>query len=73
MAKSNVRRGDRGDGADFVNRQRSTDEALNEKLKAEKSVDKLDPIQANREKNRGTASDVSIKKTGSGKHKTTGD
>jgi ribosomal protein S18 acetylase RimI-like enzyme len=73
MAKSNVRREDSGHGSDFVNPQRAIDGVLSEKLKEEKGIDKLDPLQANREKNRRTESDVSVKKTESGKHKAPGD
>jgi hypothetical protein len=72
MAKSNVRRDDQGDGADFINHQRAVDEAKNESIKAERDTDKIDPEQANREKNRTHKTDVSVKKTGGGKQVTPG-
>jgi hypothetical protein len=72
MAKSNVRREDQGDGADFINHQRAMDEAKNERIKEDQGSDTIDPEQANREKNRGHKTDVSTKKTGSGKQVTPG-
>lgn len=66
MAKSNVRRNDSGDGADFVNLQRATDEAKNERIKGQHGSDKLPPEQANRGKNRQHKPDVSQKKAGGG-------
>ncbi|MBT1698267.1 hypothetical protein KK083_15355 [Fulvivirgaceae bacterium PWU4] len=72
MAKSNVRREDHGDGADFVNLQRTTDEAKKERIKGQHGSDKLPPEQANRERNRVHKTDVSKKKTGGGKQVTPG-
>lgn len=43
MAKTNVRRGDRGSGADYINTQRGVDDAINERLKSENQDNKLDP------------------------------
>lgn len=68
MSKTNVRRDDRGDGADFLNQQRAIDEAKNERMKSENNENKLDPEQVNRQKNREYKPDVDVKKTGSGKH-----
>lgn len=72
MAKANVRRDDKGDGADFINRQRAVDEAKNEKMKENQGSGKIDPEQVNREKNRTHKTDVSEKKTGGGKQVTPG-
>ena len=43
MAKTNVRRTDKGDGADFINQKRAVDDAINARLKEEKDEAKLDP------------------------------
>jgi hypothetical protein len=67
MANLNEEKEARGDGADFVNHQQAIDKAKNENLKMENDSDKVDPEQANREKNRGHKTDVSVKKTGGGK------
>jgi hypothetical protein len=73
MSKANVKRNDKGHGADFINQQRARDEAKNEKLKAQLETDKLDPEQTNRGNSRNDSSDVSRKGIGSGTHNTTGD
>lgn len=73
MSKANVKRGDKGHGADFINSQRSRDEAMNEKMKSENDQDRLPPEQANRQNNRDSSSDVSQKGTGGGTDNTTGD
>jgi hypothetical protein len=74
MSKAHVKRTDHGDGSDFINSQRTVDEAKNERMKSERDEDKLDPEQANRPANRSETSDtVSKKKTGSGNSKSLGD
>ena len=74
MSKAKVKRNDSGDGADFINMQRATDEAKNEKMKSERDENKLDPEQANRGNNRSDSTDsTSQKKTGSGSSKSLGD
>ncbi|HYC85132.1 MAG TPA: hypothetical protein VEB86_07910 [Chryseosolibacter sp.] len=39
MARSNVRRGDKGHGADMINKQRAVDEAMNEQRRVKKEAD----------------------------------
>jgi hypothetical protein len=73
MAKTNVKRSDHGDGADFVNHQRAMDEAKNERIKSEQGSKKIDPQQANRPDDRSRETDVSEKKGGSGKQSSPGD
>jgi hypothetical protein len=74
MSKAKVKRTDSGHGADFINLQRTTDEAKNERLKSERDEDKLDPSQANRPENKNETTDtVSQKKTGGGSSKSLGD
>ena len=74
MSKAKVKKDDKGPGADFVNLQRSTDQAKNERIKSERDEDKLDEADANRSENRDEASTtVSQKKTGGGKSKSLGD
>lgn len=74
MSKAHVKRDDHGHGSDFINSQRSVDEAKNERMKSERDEDKLDPDQANRPVNRNETSDtVSKKKTGGGNSKSLGD
>lgn len=68
MAKSNVRRGDKGSGAGFVNQQRTKDEAKNERQREERGTDKLDPEHASRRKFSERKPGVSEKKAGAGKH-----
>jgi hypothetical protein len=62
MSKANVRREDRGTGADYVNQQRAVDEAMANKAKQERS-----DADVNRIKNRNGDNhkrDISQKKTG---------
>ena len=74
MSKANVKRSDQGDGSDFINSQRSIDEAKNERMKSEQDENKLDPEQANRPTNRNeTSATISKKKTGGGDSKSLGD
>lgn len=68
MAKTNVRRSDRGPGADYLNTQRGTDEAINERLRAEGETDKLDPQTANSESRTEHKPDDFTKKAGRSKH-----
>jgi hypothetical protein len=68
MAKTNVRRGDRGPGADYINTQRAVDHAINEKLKSETDQDKLDPRTANNKTRTEHKPDPSQKKSGRIKH-----
>lgn len=72
MSKSNVKRDDQGQGTDFINSQRSKDEAKNEKMKSEKRQDRIAPEQSNR-RSEQESSNVSHKGTGGGTHNTTGD
>jgi hypothetical protein len=67
MAKTNVRREDKGAGADFINHQRAVDDAINESIKSETGRDKIDPRQANR-KDIEQRPDPSQKKVGRSKH-----
>ena len=59
----------KGSAESFVNQQKSTDNAINRRIKKEKGKSKLDPEQANKPKNRSTKSDTASKKTGGGKQK----
>lgn len=68
MAKTNVRRGDHGPGADLINERRAVDDAINERLKSESEQGKLDPRTANNKNRVEQRSDVSEKKTGRSKH-----
>ena len=67
MSKANVRRGDKGSGADFINERRAVDEAVNEKLKSESGEDKLDPRSANNKTKAEHDPEDSTKKTGRSK------
>jgi len=67
MAKTNVRRGDKGSGADFNNLQRAVDEGVNERIKSENESDSIDPREANR-KDAEQRPGPSQKKTGRSKH-----
>jgi hypothetical protein len=68
MAKTNVRRGDRGEGADLINTQRAIDDAINERLKSNTDSKKLDPRLANNQNKTEHTPDLSQKKTGRSKH-----
>jgi hypothetical protein len=68
MAKTNVRREDHGDGADFINERRAVDEAINERMKSENEADKLDPRSANNKNRAEYKPKDSTKKTGRTKH-----
>jgi hypothetical protein len=68
MAKTNVRRGDTGPGADFINTQRAVDDATNERIKSENEDNKLDPRTANNRNKVEHRPDPSVKKTGRHKH-----
>jgi hypothetical protein len=59
--------------SDFVDHQRVLDDAKNERIKAEKGNDKLDPKDANNPARRNHKTDVSQKKTGGGKQSSLGD
>lgn len=65
MSKTDVRREDRGTGADFINEQRAVDDAINERLKSESGKEKIDPEQASDVEHKP---DHSQKKTGRTKH-----
>jgi hypothetical protein len=68
MAKTkNVKRTDRGVGADFINQKRAVDDAINEQLKQERGREKLDPEQNNSRKNEQRPG-ISEKKTGHSSH-----
>lgn len=64
MAKANVRREDKGPGADYINDQRAVDEAINERLKAESEADKLDPRSANNPSKTEYKPEDEVKKSG---------
>lgn len=68
MSKANVRREDKGSGADFINKRRALDEAVNEKLKFENGENKLDPRSANNKTKTTLDPQDSTKKTGRTKH-----
>jgi hypothetical protein len=57
----------KGAGESFTEDQKSTDTALNNRMKAEKGETKLDPKDANNPKNRNRKSDIASKKSGGGK------
>jgi hypothetical protein len=59
-------------GQSFVETQKSTDDAINERLKKEQGKSTLDPEQANNPANRNRESDTASKKTGGGKQKSPG-
>ncbi|HZB12674.1 MAG TPA: hypothetical protein VE467_06585 [Chryseolinea sp.] len=60
---------EKGSAENFVNQQKSTDNAINRRIKKEQGKSKLDPEETNNPKNRNTESDIASKKTGSGKQK----
>ena len=62
----------KGSGQSFNEQQKSTDAAINQRIKKEKGESKLDPQQANNPKNRDRQSDTAGKKTGGGKQKNPG-
>lgn len=68
MAKTNVRREDRGPGADFINEQRAVDDAINQKLRAQSGEDQIDPRSANNKTKVEHKPADSQKKTGRTKH-----
>ena len=68
MKKQNAK----GSGQAFIEQQKATDDAINQRLKEEKSKNKLDPKEANDPENRNRASDTAGKKTGGGKQKNPG-
>jgi hypothetical protein len=59
----------KGAGQSFVETQKSTDDAINERMKEEQGKNTLDPEQANNPANRNRQSDTGSKKTGGGKQK----
>jgi hypothetical protein len=67
MAKTNVRRHDRGPGADLINEQRAVDEAINERFRSEQG-DRIDPRTANNKTKTEHKPGTSQKKTGRTKH-----
>ncbi len=62
----------KGSGQSFNELQKSTDTAINERIKKEKDKSKLDPAEANNPKNRNVDTDTASKKTGGGKQKNPG-
>lgn len=68
MSKANVKRNDKGHGADLINERRAVDEAINERMKSEGETDKLDPRTANNKSNAEYEPRDSTKKTGRSKH-----
>lgn len=66
MSKTNVKREDKGDGADFINQQRAMDEALNKRIKDERPEEDED-VDLNRKSNFSSNDhkrDASEKETG---------
>ena len=63
---------EKGPGESFTELQKSTDAAINERIKKEKGKNKLDPKDANNPNNRNSQSDTASKKTGGGKQKNPG-
>lgn len=59
-------------GQSFIDQQKSTDSAINKRIKKEKGKSKLDPKEANNPNNRNRKSDTTTKKTGGGKQKNPG-
>ena len=68
MARTNVRRGDTGHGAEFRNERRAVDEAINERIKSENEANKLDPRSANNKMKAEYRPRDSTKKSGRSKH-----
>ena len=62
----------KGSGEAFTEQQKSTDDAINERIKKEKGTSKLEPDDANNPANRNRQSDTASKKTGGGKQKNPG-
>lgn len=62
----------KGTGESFVEQQKSTDEAINQRIKEQKGKGKLDPPEANNPENRKRNSATPSKKTGGGKQKNPG-
>jgi hypothetical protein len=62
----------KGSGQSHVEQQKSTDTAINNRMKKEKGKSKVDPEQATNPKNRNRQSDTASKKTGGGKQKNPG-
>jgi hypothetical protein len=59
----------KGAGQTFVETQKSTDEAINQRIKEEHGNETPDPEQTNNPSNRNRQSDTPSKKTGGGKQK----
>ena len=59
-------------GQSVIKLQKSTDTAINQRIKSKKSTGKLDPKDANNPKNRNSQTDTASKKTGGGKQKNPG-
>lgn len=59
-------------GESFTKLQKSTDTAINERMKEEKGKSELSPEDANNPNNRNRKSDTASKKTGGGKQKNPG-
>ena len=62
----------KGSAESFIKQQKTTDTAINQRIKKEKGKSKLDPKEANNPKNRNRKSDTASKKTGGGKQKNPG-
>jgi hypothetical protein len=73
MENKNEKKAGAGTGTAFTENQASIDQAKNERLKSEAKSNKLPPEKANNPNARNTKSDVSRKKTGSGKQSSPGD
>jgi hypothetical protein len=69
MSKANVRRGDKGHGADFVNQQRAMDEAMNEqsRLKKESNEPGVTTVKRHTSDHKRDASEKEIGRTSSKK------
>lgn len=62
----------KGPGQSLNEQQKSTDDAINERLKEEKDEQKLDPKDANNPANRKRSTDTASKKSGGGTQKNPG-
>jgi hypothetical protein len=59
----------KGTGQSFVDTQKSTDDAINQRIKEDHGKSSLDPEQTNNPANRNRQSDTPGKKTGGGNQK----
>jgi hypothetical protein len=62
----------KGSGQSFVEQQKATDDAINQRIKEEQGKDKVGPEVANNPSKRNRKSDTANKKTGGGQQKNPG-